>query len=173
MLDRDRTNRSSQRTNSIDSRPSRYPPTIQREEFSLRSPADMGMKAYRFSTAWPRVMPDGTGKINPKGLDFYDRLVDKLLEKKIVPFITLYHWDHPQALEDKGGLRNKETAYAFAEYAKVVVGRLSDRVTNWMTMNEMPCSAIVGYRTQMNTLPEPIRPTRVHSSTSRRSSLEI
>lgn len=107
--------------------------------------ADIGLKAYRFSISWPRIIPEGTGKVNDKGLAFYDKLVDKLLEKRIIPFVTLYHWDLPQILEDKGGWRSKDTAYAFAKYTKVVVDSLSDRVTNWMTLNEARCSATLGY----------------------------
>ena len=74
--------------------------------------AEIGLKAYRFSISWPRVIPAGKGKVNEKGLAFYDRLVDNLLEKQIIPFVTLYHWDLPQSLEDRGGWRNKDTAYA-------------------------------------------------------------
>jgi beta-glucosidase len=108
---------------------------------------EIGLKAYRFSIAWTRILPNGTGRINRKGLGFYDRLVDKLLQKHIVPFVTLYHWDLPQILQDRGGWRSKDTVYAFAEYAKAVVNLLSDRVANWMTLNEPPCSAILGYKT--------------------------
>jgi beta-glucosidase len=108
--------------------------------------SELGIKAYRFSISWPRVIPEGKGKINYKGLDFYDRLVDKLLEKKIIPFVDLYHWDLPQALEDEGGWRKKETSYSFAEYTKVIINKLSDRVNNWITFNEMPCIALLGYR---------------------------
>ncbi|MCK4322264.1 beta-glucosidase [candidate division WOR-3 bacterium] len=113
------------------------------EDVNLMS--KIGLKAYRFSISWPRILPDGIGEANEKGLAFYDRLVDKLLEKQIIPFVTLYHWDLPQALEDKGGWRNKDTAFAFAEYAKVVVNCLSDRVTKWMTLNEAPC-VVHGYQ---------------------------
>ncbi|NOX97188.1 MAG: beta-glucosidase [Nitrospirae bacterium] len=108
--------------------------------------AEINLPAYRFSISWSRILPSGTGKVNEKGLEFYDRLVDKLLEKQIIPFVTLYHWDLPQALEDRGGWRNKDIASAFAEYVKVVVNRLSDRVTNWMTLNELPCVAFLGYQ---------------------------
>ena len=107
---------------------------------------EIGLKAYRFSISWPRILPQGTGEINEKGLAFYDRLVDSLIEKKITPFVTFYHWDLPQVLEDKGGWRNKDIAYAFAEYVKIVVECLSDRVTNWMTLNEAPCIANLGYK---------------------------
>ena len=106
---------------------------------------ELSIQAYRFSIAWPRIFPEGTGKQNPRGLAFYDQLVDRLLSRGIVPMITLYHWDLPQALEDRGGWRNKATAYAFADYAAAVVERLSDRVILWCTLNEMPCIAHLGY----------------------------
>ena len=110
----------------------------------------MGVKAYRLSTAWPRIIPNGTGKVNEKGLDYYDRLVDELLKNGISPYITFYHWDLPQKLEDKGGWRVKETSYAYGEFANVVTRRLSDRVKNWMTMNEMICSSVLGYKIGMH-----------------------
>ncbi|WP_189225939.1 GH1 family beta-glucosidase [Saccharothrix coeruleofusca] len=106
--------------------------------------ADLGLHAYRFSIAWPRVRPDG-GAVNQAGLDFYSRLVDSLLDKGIDPWVTLYHWDLPQALEDRGGWTNRDTAYRFAEYAETVVGALGDRVVNWTTLNEPWCSAFLGY----------------------------
>src|SRR6267154_2798231 len=103
---------------------------------------ELGVKAYRFSIAWPRVFPQGTGTPNPKGLDFYDRLVDELLKNGIEPFATLYHWDLPQPLQDKfGGWRSSETSKAFADYAGYVAGRLSDRVKSFFTINE--CSRLV------------------------------
>ena len=105
------------------------------------------LNAYRFSIAWPRVLPQGTGQVNARGLDFYDRLVDSLLAAGIQPFPTLYHWDLPQVLEDAGGWPVRATAEAFAEYAGVVVSRLGDRVTNWMTLNEPFVSANHGYLT--------------------------
>jgi beta-glucosidase len=97
---------------------------------------DLGLRAYRFSIAWPRVLPDGTGQVNEKGLDFYDRLVDGLLDRGITPFATLYHWDLPQALQDRGGWEHRDIVAAFAEYAHAVVGRLGDRVVRWITHNE-------------------------------------
>jgi beta-glucosidase len=98
----------------------------------------LGLKAYRFSVAWPRILPEGTGKVNQVGIDFYSRLVDALLEAGIEPWITLFHWDLPQALEDRyGGWRDKRIAEDFAAYARVVVGALGDRVRNWMTLNEI------------------------------------
>ncbi|BEL11137.1 GH1 family beta-glucosidase [Actinoplanes sichuanensis] len=107
--------------------------------------ADLNLGAYRFSIAWPRVRPDGTGPVNTRGLDFYDRLTDELLGKGIDPVVTLYHWDLPQTLEDRGGWTVRETAEAFAEYAQVVYGRLGDRVGTWTTLNEPWCSAYLGY----------------------------
>ena len=97
----------------------------------------MGAKAYRFSLAWPRLFPDGGGALNDKGLAFYDRLVDELLSAGIEPFATLYHWDLPQALQDKGGWQARDTALAFSDYAGVVAAKLSDRVDHIFTLNEM------------------------------------
>ncbi len=105
---------------------------------------DLGVGAYRFSLAWPRVRPDG-GAVNPAGLDFYERLVDTLLAAGITPWPTLYHWDLPQALEERGGWAARETAYRFAEYTEAVLGRLGDRVDTWTTLNEPWCAAFLGY----------------------------
>jgi len=103
---------------------------------------DLGAKAYRFSIAWPRVFPEGSGAPNPKGLDFYQRLLDELLANGIEPFATLYHWDLPQALEDRyGGWRSRDTAKAFADYAGYVTERISDRVKHIFTINE--CARLV------------------------------
>ena len=113
----------------------------------IRIMKDMGLTAYRFSVAWPRVVPEGRGSVNQAGLDFYDRLVDGLLEAGIEPFVTLYHWDHPQCIEDAGGWRVRDTAYAFAHYASAVESRLGDRVTHWMTLNEPWVMAHLGHRT--------------------------
>jgi len=107
--------------------------------------ADLGLQAYRFSIAWPRIIPTGRGAVNQKGLDFYDRLVDELLSKNIAPYATLYHWDLPQALEDENGWVNRETANAFVDYTAAVVSRLGDRVASWATLNEPYCSAVLGY----------------------------
>jgi beta-glucosidase len=98
---------------------------------------DMGLKCYRFSVSWSRVIPDGTGAVNQKGLDYYDRVVDALMKADIAPYCTLYHWDLPQALQDKGGWQSRDTARAFANYAGFVAGKLSDRVQHFMTMNEI------------------------------------
>ncbi len=100
----------------------------------------LGAKAYRFSVSWPRVIPDGCGPVNEKGLAYYDRLVDELLENQIEPWVTLFHWDLPQAMEDRfGGWLSPETARYFAQYAAAVTARLSDRVTNFFTINEFLC----------------------------------
>lgn len=106
----------------------------------------MGLKTYRFSVAWSRVFPAGTGTPNPRGLDFYNRLVDELLANGIQPYCTLFHWDLPQALEDKGGWQSRDTSEAFANYAGYVAQRLSDRVNHFMTLNEMRTFVDVGYR---------------------------
>ena len=116
-----------------------------REDIGLM--AELGLSAYRFSVAWPRVVPDGSGRVNQAGLDFYDRLVDGLLQAGIEPFVTLYHWDHPQWLEDAGGWRERETAYAFADYASAIEARLGDRVRHWLTLNEPWVVAHLGHRT--------------------------
>lgn len=105
----------------------------------------IGASSYRFSVAWPRVQPTGSGSVNAAGLDYYDRLVDDLLAAGITPFTTLYHWDLPSALQHSGGWMSRDTAYRFADYASIVVGRLGDRVTDWVTLNEPLCSAWIGH----------------------------
>lgn len=107
--------------------------------------ADLGMEVYRFSIAWPRIQPVGRGAVEPRGLDFYDRLVDALLAVGIEPVPTLYHWDLPQALEDDGGWPTRDLAGRFADYAHVVAGHLGDRVTRWATLNEPWCASHLGY----------------------------
>jgi beta-glucosidase len=114
-----------------------------REDIALMK--ELGLHAYRFSIAWPRVIPNGRGRINEAGLDFYSRLVDGLLEAGIEPFVTLFHWDLPQALEEQGGWAARSTAEAFADYADVVAKRLGDRVENWFTHNEPWCVSVLGY----------------------------
>lgn len=107
--------------------------------------AALGLNAYRFSISWPRVLPEGTGPSNPAGLDFYERLVDALLERQITPFITLYHWDLPQALQDLGGWGARDTAARFGEYAARVGRRLGDRVQHWITFNEPFAFIVLGH----------------------------
>src|SRR5207249_5914213 len=104
----------------------------------------LGLSAYRFSVSWARVKP-GDREVNARGLDFYDRLVDELLEAGITPWLTLYHWDLPQALQEKGGWANRDTAYRFRDFAVAVHGALSDRVSHWTTFNEPLCSSLIGY----------------------------
>jgi beta-glucosidase len=106
---------------------------------------ELGVGAYRFSVSWSRVIPAGTGKVNPAGLDFYDRLVDGLLERGIRPFPTLYHFDLPLALHEKGGWLKRDTASACGEFAAAVAARLGDRVEWWITLNEPMVSAMLGY----------------------------
>ncbi len=106
---------------------------------------DLGVNAYRFSIAWPRVIPEPGGNVNPKGLDFYEGLVDELLNRGITPVVTLYHWDLPQYLQDLGGWANRDTAYRFGDYVAAVAERLGDRVPYWLTLNEPYCSAFVGH----------------------------
>ncbi len=108
---------------------------------------ELGLPAYRFSIAWARVLPAGRGAVNPKGLAFYDRLVDALLAHGIVPVATLYHWDLPAALDDRGGWLNRDVAWWFAEYARVVVRALGDRVALWATLNEPWVVSTAGYLT--------------------------
>jgi beta-glucosidase len=114
-----------------------------REDVALMR--ELGLSAYRMSISWPRVIPDGVGKPNEAGLAFYDKLIDALLENGIRPFVTLYHWDLPQALQDRGGWADPETALAFAAYASLVARRLGDRVRDWMTLNEPEVSAFAGH----------------------------
>ena len=106
---------------------------------------ELGIGAYRLSTAWPRILPEGRGRPNPAGLEFYDRLIDALLTEDIEPWLCLYHWDLPQALEYRGGWQNRDTASWFADYAAVTVRRLGDRVKRWATFNEPNSASILGY----------------------------
>ncbi|MEZ4718243.1 MAG: family 1 glycosylhydrolase [Caldilineaceae bacterium] len=115
-----------------------------REDVKLMQ--ELGHQAYRFSIAWPRILPAGVGTVNEKGLDFYSRLVDGLLEAGITPFVTLYHWDLPQVLQDAGGWTVRNTAAAFAEYADVVSRHLGDRVKHWITHNEPWCAAFLSHQ---------------------------
>jgi len=108
---------------------------------------ELGHQAFRMSISWPRVLPDGIGTVNEKGLDFYDKVIDELLDKGIDPYITLFHWDYPYELFCKGGLLNPDSSKWFAEYTKIIVDKLSDRVKNWMTVNEPECVVGLGYQT--------------------------
>ncbi|WP_431896112.1 GH1 family beta-glucosidase [Nonomuraea sp. bgisy101] len=114
-----------------------------REDVALMS--ELGLPTYRFSISWPRIKPDGGGPVNPRGLDFYDRLVDELLAAGVEPMVTLYHWDLPQTLEDLGGWTLRDTAFHFADLASAVHARLGDRARTWTTLNEPWCSAFLGY----------------------------
>jgi beta-glucosidase len=123
-------------------------PTVACDHYSLYRDdvallAGLEIPNYRLSIAWPRIFPSGDGVQNEKGLDFYDQLIDELLRAGVTPWVTLYHWDLPQALEDRGGWRTRSTVEAFSRYARVVVRRLGDRVTNWISLNEIlrfvPC----------------------------------
>ncbi len=120
------------------------------DEHYHRMPADvalmkkLGLQSYRFSTSWARIKPDD-GPVNQKALDFYNRLVDELLAANILPWLTLYHWDLPQTLEDAGGWPNRDTAYRYVDYAGVVFDALGDRVSRWTTFNEPLCSSLIGY----------------------------
>ncbi|WP_432843159.1 GH1 family beta-glucosidase [Dactylosporangium sp. CA-092794] len=107
--------------------------------------AALGVGTYRFSFAWPRLQSGGAGGLNPAGVDFYDRLLDRLLDRGIKPWVTLYHWDLPQALEDAGGWPHRDTAHRFADYATAVHARFADRIPDWTTLNEPWCSAFRGY----------------------------
>lgn len=113
----------------------------------VRIMKEMGLKVYRFSISWPRILPNGTGEVNEKGLQFYSDLVDALLESGITPYVTLFHWDYPEALMQRGGWLNRECVEWFGEYTRVVVDRLSDRVKHWLTINEPQCFAGLGYET--------------------------
>ncbi|MET9424758.1 GH1 family beta-glucosidase [Streptomyces sp. NPDC006540] len=114
-----------------------------REDIALMK--QLGTNAYRLSVAWPRVVPGGDGEVNAKGLDFYDQLVDGLLDAGITPSVTVYHWDLPQALQDRGGWPERDTAHHLAAYASAVAERLGDRVKHWATLNEPLCSAWIGH----------------------------
>src|SRR3954467_13657345 len=105
----------------------------------------LGVTAYRFSVAWPRIQPTGSGPVEPRGLDYYERMVDTLLPAGVRRARTLYHWDLPQALEDAGGWPVRDTALRFGEYAGVVGAALGDRVRHWSTVNEPWCAAMLGY----------------------------
>ena len=112
---------------------------------------ELGVKSYRFSVSWPRILPEGEGKINQKGMDFYNRLVDELLNTGIIPFVTLFHWDLPQVLEMRyGGWRSKTTSKLFADYAAIVAQELSDRVKYFSTVNEIDCFTLAAHKSTSN-----------------------
>ena len=118
---------------------------INRWEEDLDHLAWLGVDSYRFSVSWPRVLPDGTGKVDKAGLGFYDRLIDGLLARKIEPILTIYHWDLPSALEAKGGWNWKGIGDSFAQYTEILAKKFSDRVAMWATLNEPYCAAFLGY----------------------------
>jgi 6-phospho-beta-glucosidase len=107
--------------------------------------AEMGLESYRFSVSWARIIPDGDGEINEKGIEFYNNVIDECLKYGIVPFVTLYHWDLPQSLEADGGWVNKRTIRAFAKYAEVCFRAFGDRVKHWITFNETVVFCTLGY----------------------------
>lgn len=111
----------------------------------IRLMQEIGIGAYRFSVSWPRIFPDGLGKINQKGIDFYNQLIDSLLEAGIEPYLTMFHWDYPLALYRRGGWLNPDSPKWFAEYAQTLVALFSDRVSNWMTLNETLCFIGLGH----------------------------
>ncbi len=117
-----------------------------RYEDDARMMGELGLRAYRLSLSWPRILPEGVGKVNPLGLDFYDRLVDALLANGVQPWVTLFHWDFPYDLYTRGGWLNRDSAEWFGDYARIVVERLSDRVQHWMTQNEPQCYLGLGLR---------------------------
>jgi beta-glucosidase len=114
-----------------------------RQDVALMS--EIGLQAYRFSVSWPRVLPEGKGRVNDNGLDFYSRLVDALLENDITPWVTLFHWDYPYSLYCQGGWLNRDSSDWFADYTALVVDKLSDRVSHWMTLNEPQCFIGLGH----------------------------
>ncbi len=116
-------------------------------ETDLAIMRELELSCYRFSISWPRILPEGRGTVNQKGLDYYDRVVDSLLSSGITPFVTLYHWDLPLALEQSGGWENRATAEAFMEYAELIAKHFDGRVTNYVTLNEPQCFLGLGYHT--------------------------
>ncbi len=116
-----------------------------RLEEDIAAMKTIGAKVHRFSVSWPRIQPEGAGKPNGKGLDYYDRMVDSLLEAGITPWMTLYHWDLPSALQAKGGWLNRDIVDIFGEYSAILAARFSDRVKTFMPINEPQCIATLGY----------------------------
>jgi len=117
-----------------------------RYEEDARLMGEIGLKAYRLSISWPRVIPDGTGSVNKKGVSFYDKLIDSLLENGVEPWVTLFHWDYPYALFCRDGWLNRDSADWFAEYTQVIVDNLSDRVSHWITLNEPQSFIVLGHQ---------------------------
>lgn len=107
--------------------------------------AEIGLESYRFSVSWPRIIPNGDGEINQKGIEFYNNIIDECLKYGIVPFVTLYHWDMPNNLEEDGGWTNKKTINAFVKYADICFDAFGDRVKHWITFNETVVFAALGY----------------------------
>ncbi|HYF51731.1 MAG TPA: family 1 glycosylhydrolase, partial [Planctomycetota bacterium] len=127
---------------------------------------ELGVKAYRFSIAWPRVIPDGDGAVNEKGLDFYRRLVDALLEAGITPWATCYHWDMPQATYEKhGGWHSRQTAHDLARFSGVCAKALGDRVKNWFTINEFMCFCWISYQLGIHAPGETVDQKRLNQLT--------
>ncbi|MDZ7361543.1 MAG: GH1 family beta-glucosidase [candidate division KSB1 bacterium] len=118
-----------------------------RFEDDARLMGEIGLQAYRLSISWPRVLPNGAGAVNEKGLAFYDRLIDALLQNGVQPWVTLFHWDYPHALFCRGGWLNRDSADWFAEYAQIIIDKLSDRVAHWITQNEPQCYIGLGHQT--------------------------
>ncbi len=116
----------------------------------LQAIADLGVNAYRLSIGWPRILPEGRGRVNAAGLAFYDRIIDATLAKGLEPWVTLYHWDLPLALQEQGGWCNRETSLAFAEFSSLIVGHFGDRVKHWVTHNEPWCAAHLGHATGLH-----------------------
>ncbi|MCP4880030.1 MAG: beta-glucosidase [Gammaproteobacteria bacterium] len=118
---------------------------LNRYQDDVNMMSELGMQAYRLSIAWPRILPQGKGRVNQQGLDFYDKLIDALLAKGIDPWITLFHWDFPTALYDQGGWLNSDSSDWFADYAELITNKFSDRVKNWFTLNEPQCFIGLGH----------------------------
>ncbi len=116
---------------------------LYKQDFKLMR--KLGIKNYRLSIAWPRIFPDGDGALNQKGLDFYNRLIDAMLAQEITPWVTMFHWDLPQSLEDRGGWRSRVTVDAFRGYSQTIVKAFGDRVKDWITLNEVTCFTGLGY----------------------------